>query len=81
MTTRCPPLFAVEIPAKVEVQLEDASVKGAPEPPAMTVLPRTPDDAECYVLVWRPGGEDDELRVWVVWDALDIVCRRLAFVN
>jgi hypothetical protein len=82
-------LLAVERPPKVEVHcphrstpltLQDTSVKVAPEAFAVRVLPWPPDDPEGNVLVGRSGGEDDELRVGIVGDALDVVCGSLGLV-
>jgi hypothetical protein len=60
--------------------LQDTSVKVAPEAFAVRVLPWPPDDPEGNVLVGRSGGEDDELRVGIVGDALDVVCGSLGLV-
>jgi hypothetical protein len=60
--------------------LQDTSVKVAPESLPVRVLPWPPDDPEGNVLVGRSGGEDDELRVGIVGDALDVVCGSLGLV-
>jgi hypothetical protein len=60
--------------------LQYTSVKVAPEAFPVRVLPWPPDDPEGNVLVGRSGGEDDELCVGIVWDALDVVGGSLGLV-
>lgn len=66
-------LLFVESSTKVEIQLQDPSVKRTSEPLSMTVFPWMPYYSKCDILVWWSGGEDEELGIVISWYPLDVV--------
>ena len=76
-----PHLLAVEVTLEVEPKRKASSVKAAPKPALMRILPLAVDNPERDILVWRTGAEVQQHRILVARLLDDLVRWSLGFVN